>query len=165
MYEASLIVTFYNKIDEFKLVLESIKLQTFNNFELIIADDGSNKKAVGELKRSLERFPFDLQHIWHEDKGFRKTTILNKAINASRSAYLIFMDGDCILHSKFVEEHISNRKRNTVLAGKRVNLSKKVTEELTAEKVRNRVLERYYLLYLLRIFFDFHDFFMQISLI
>ena len=38
----------------------------------------------------------DIEHVWHEDRGFRKCEILNRAILAASADYLIFTDGDTI---------------------------------------------------------------------
>ncbi len=72
--------------------------------EIIIADDGSTKETA-DLLSTFTALP--LKHIWHEDKGFRKTLILNKAIMASSADYLIFTDGDCVARTDMVEKHLS----------------------------------------------------------
>ena len=153
MYEASVIISFYNELERLKLVLTSIENQTFQNFEVIIADDGSDKSVVAKLKKTIGRSPLKIRHIWHEDKGFRKTVILNRAVMESDSDYLMFIDGDCILHSRFVEEHVKNKKNRTVLAGKRVNLTRNISNNLTLKKVQNRNLEKYYFFYFVVAFF------------
>ena len=100
MYKASIIAAFYNRIDYLKLVLAGLERQTEKDFELIIADDGSRKDIVEEIKVIQTIHSFPIKHIWQEDKGFRKNRILNKAIIASESDYLIFIDADCIPHSR-----------------------------------------------------------------
>jgi len=45
-------------------------------------------------------------HVWQEDEGFQKSRILNKAILACTSDYILMSDGDCIPKSDFVEQHI-----------------------------------------------------------
>lgn len=142
MADATVIAAFYNKIDYLKLVLAGFEKQTLKNFELIIADDGSTKDIVKEIESTLKNYSFHIKHIWQEDKGFRKNRILNQAILAANTDYLIFIDADCIPHSHFVEEHIKNQSNNVCLTGRRVNLSVKVTNQLTEDKVSNGFLER-----------------------
>ncbi len=150
MYKASVVVSFYNKINELKLVLAGLERQTATNFEVIIADDGSGEEAIAELKKTIESSPLPVQHLWHEDKGFRKTRILNKAIVKSHSEYLIFLDGDCIPHYRFVEEHITNSQKGMALTGRRVNLPKRISDSLDPNKVRKGSLEKFYLLKVLK---------------
>jgi glycosyltransferase involved in cell wall biosynthesis len=141
MIKTSVIAAFYNNINYLKLVLAGFERQTEKAFELIIADDGSNEGIVKEIETIASNYSFRIKHIWHPDKGFRKNKILNQAILASSSGYLIFIDADCIPHSKFVEEHINENQENIVLTGRRVNLSQKLTNLLTEENVRDGFLE------------------------
>jgi glycosyltransferase involved in cell wall biosynthesis len=141
MLDATVIGAFYNKFDYLKLVLAGFERQTIKNFEFIIADDGSSEAVVNEVKKNITYHSFPIKHVWQEDKGFRKNRILNKAISESESDYLIFIDCDCVPHRAFVEGHLSNSSKNTSLAGRRVNLSKDITYQLTEKKVREGFLE------------------------
>ncbi len=141
MVKTSVIAAFYNNINYLKLVLSGFERQTEKDFELIIADDGSQEEVVKEIETIGSNYSFRIKHIWHPDKGFRKNRILNQGILASESDYLIFIDSDCIPHSKFVEEHLNERENDKVLTGRRVNLSQKLTNMLSEEKVKNGFLE------------------------
>ena len=146
MIKTSVIAAFYNKLDYLKLVLAGFERQTEKNFELIIADDGSKEEVVAEIKKIQSNYSFLIKHIWQEDKGFRKNKILNKAIEESESDYLIFIDADCIPHRGFVEGHLNYSRKNISLTGRRVNLSEKITNQLTEKNVRNGFLEKNFLL-------------------
>lgn len=141
MIKTSVIAAFYNNIKYLKLVLSGFERQTEKDFELIIADDGSTDEVVKEIESIASNYSFRIKHIWHQDKSFRKNKILNQAIFASSSDYLIFIDADCVPHSKFVEEHINEKQENIVLTGRRVNLSQKLTNLLTEENVKDGFLE------------------------
>lgn len=146
MIDASVIISFYNKIDYLKLVLAGFESQTHRNFEIIIADDGSKEKIVQEIESLSNQYPFRIKHIWQEDKGFRKNKILNQSILASESDYLIFIDGDCIPHPKFVEGHLEYKSKKMALTGRRVNLSEKITHILTPQKVKEQFIQKKFLL-------------------
>jgi len=142
--KASVIIAFYNNIETLRLVFAGLSIQTFHDFEVIIADDGSKPEIIGKLKELQKEYEkyFSTQHIWHEDIGWRKNIILNKAILASNSEILIFIDGDCIPHPRFVEEHYINSEDNYALAGRRINMSHEVTKQLTETKIRNKYLQK-----------------------
>lgn len=142
----SVVISFYNKIDNLRLLLAALERQSFRDFEVIIADDGSGSAVVNEVGQIIISSPLSLQHIWHEDLGFRKTKILNQAIRKSRSEYLVFIDGDCIPHPRFVEEHYLNREPKVLLAGRRAYLSERLSRSLTAEKIRSGYLEKRFML-------------------
>lgn len=136
MTKTAVIISVYNRMDYLKLVLAGFENQTERNFEIIIADDGSSKEFVSELETIAATYTFKISHIWQEDRNFRKNKILNKAIKSTNAEYLIFVDGDCIPHPNFVEEHVKNACGKTCLTGRRVNLSKKITDLLTEGKIK-----------------------------
>lgn len=140
--EVSVIISFYNNFKFLELVLAGFERQSFTNFEILLADDGSKEDIIEKIECYIKRSSLNIRHIWHEDQGWRKNTILNKAIQAARSDYIIFTDGDCIPHKGFVNEHLINKKQNTILAGRRSNLSKFISEKLTYKNVENGILER-----------------------
>jgi glycosyltransferase involved in cell wall biosynthesis len=139
--EATAVISFYNKIDALKLVLAGFERQTEKNFEIILADDGSNSGVINELKHLMAESPLNIKHVWHDDQGWRKNIILNKAIVESHADYIIFSDGDCIPHRNYIKEHITARCNNQVLTGRRVLLSKRISDLLTVHMVRKGYLE------------------------
>lgn len=145
MIKTSVIAAFYNNIHYLKLVLAGFERQTEKDFELIIADDGSREEFVKEIENIASNYSFCVKHIWHSDRGFRKNRILNEAISVSETDYLIFIDSDCVPHSKFVEEHLNEKENNKVLTGRRVNLSQKITTQLAEHNILNGFLENQYL--------------------
>lgn len=142
----SLIVSFYKNVTFLKNVLFSIENQSFKDFEVIISDDGSPSETVEKVKELLAGHSFKFQYVWHEDRGFRKTTILNKSVVSSKSDYLVFIDGDCVLHPHFLKEHFKGRIRKYVRSGRRVLLTEKVTKALSGEKILSKHFGRKILL-------------------
>lgn len=138
----SLIISFYNNTRLLKYIFEALKRQTFKDFEVLIADDGSNESAVECIRQLIEEVNFPVKHCWHEDNGWQKNRILNKAIQASEGSYLVFIDGDCIPHQRFLEDHFSNRRVHQVLSGRRVQLSEVRTKKLTFKQVQLGFLEK-----------------------
>ncbi len=129
----SVIFTTYNQPKWLEKVLWGFESQTHKNFEVIIADDGSTEETRKVVDDFLERKKLSINHIWHPDEGYQKCPILNKAIVAAKSDYLIFTDGDCIPRNDFIEVHIKNRQKNYFLSGGTLrlplDLSKKISEE------------------------------------
>jgi len=140
-FSASIIISFYNKLEYLKMIEAALQRQSFKDFEIIIADDGSRPEVVAGIQELMATSPISIQHCWHEDIGFRKTKILNESIRKSRSNYLIFIDGDCIPHSHFIEEHVKNRSLGTVLAGRRVNLSERLSKQLRVGSIQKGQLD------------------------
>lgn len=130
----SVIISTYNEPRWLDFCLESYKNQTVKDFEIIIADDGSGE----ETKTVVDRYrPLVTEHVWHEDKGFRKTKILNKAIIASKGDYLVFTDGDCIANSNLIETHYHKRSANSYLSGSYYKLDAQTSEKIDKSLIKN----------------------------
>jgi glycosyltransferase involved in cell wall biosynthesis len=149
--EASVIISIYNKFEYLERVLAGLERQCVHGFEVILADDGSNRDTVARIARYSEQSKLPLRHVWQDDRGFRKTAILNQAVLAARSDYLIFVDGDCVPHHRYVESHLVHRRPGVVLAGRRVELSQQLTDWLTADRIRQGGIDARFLV---RIFWD-----------
>ena len=81
--ETTLIIATYNWPQALELVLISVLKQTCLPNEIIIADDGSTKTTQQLIQQYSNKFTPKLIHIWQEDKGYRRSKILNKAIKKS----------------------------------------------------------------------------------
>lgn len=121
-FTTSLLIATYNWPKALNLVLKSALLQTFLPSEILIADDGSKEETKVVIKEFQKKTNLPIRHFWQEDKGFRKSKILNIAIAQASSDYIIQVDGDCILHSKFIEDHINGARNGVYLYGSRVNI-------------------------------------------
>jgi len=120
--ELTVIFTTYNSPLWLEKVLWGYQYQTFKNFEVIIADDGSTNATADVIRKMKQNVDFPITHIWHEDKGFRKCEILNKAIANSKSDYLVFTDADCIPREDFLQVHYENKEKNYLLSGGAVRI-------------------------------------------
>ncbi len=130
--KCSLIITIYNQARQLALVLDSVARQTSRSFEIVVANDGSSDDVAGVISRFKLRYPgIPIRHVVHQDRGFRKPVILNDAFRAASADYLIVIDGDMLLHERFIENHLRYRGKNRVLCGYRgVKLGQAYTEDL-----------------------------------
>jgi glycosyltransferase involved in cell wall biosynthesis len=139
--KASIIISVYNRFNFLELVLAGLEKQTEQDFEVIISDDGSNKDFVASLDALRTSSLLRIHHKWHPDNGFLKNRILNVSVRSALGAQLIFLDGDCIPHPRFVEEHLTHGGLGRCLAGRRIDISNRLTQQLTPERVRAGVLQ------------------------
>lgn len=129
---SSLLISTYNWPEALELCLLSVARQKMLPSEVIIADDGSGENTRKVIERFKKTLPVPLIHVWHNDRGFRKTEILNKAIKESSAVYIIQIDGDVILHPCFILDHLEIAERNAFVRGTRARLTKQMTEETLA---------------------------------
>lgn len=133
-FTVSLIIATYNWPEALNMVLLSVKKQSILPDAVFIADDGSTTDTQNLILEVQKTFPVPLKHIWHEDKGFRKTKILNETICKCSTDYIIQIDGDIIIHNNFIKDHIQNAATGFFIEGSRVWLN----DELTKKAQRNQ---------------------------
>jgi glycosyltransferase involved in cell wall biosynthesis len=131
----SVIVTTYNREDALDAVLRSLAGQSDPNFEIIVADDGSKAPTAALVETWKPKIGHRLDHVWHDDRGFRAAEIRNRAILASRGGYVIFLDGDCIARPHFVATHRQLAERGCFVTGNRILLSRELTTEVLRDKL------------------------------
>ncbi|AWG23467.1 glycosyl transferase family 2 [Flavobacterium faecale] len=136
--EASVIISTYNAVAWLEKVIWGFNCQTVSNFEIVIADDGSGLETKAKIAELQKIVKFPIVHVWHEDDGFQKTKILNKAILASSADYLIFTDGDCVPRKDFIAAHFANRAVDTFLSGGYFKLPMSVSELITKSDIDNQ---------------------------
>ncbi|MDR0420690.1 MAG: glycosyltransferase, partial [Prevotellaceae bacterium] len=128
--DVSLVIAVYNKPVYLEKVFESLKKQTHLPTNVILADDGS---ADADLDLLIEQYkkclPVPLIRVWHEDKGWRKPLCVNKAVYQANE-YIIFIDGDVIMHPRFIYNHRKYGKPNTALYGTTAMLTPSMTENI-----------------------------------
>ena len=132
---ASVIFTTYNHPKWLEKTLWGFAVQTYRDFEIIVADDGSGDETRQVIERMQLQTDVPIRHLWQEDDGFQKCRILNKAIVASKGEYLIFTDGDCIPHPNFVRNHVELARENTMLSGGYFKLPLDVSRAIIREDI------------------------------
>lgn len=61
--KCSLIISVYNDIKTLILILEALKIQTEKEFEVIVADDGSDNDFVERLREYIEKSPYKIGSV------------------------------------------------------------------------------------------------------
>jgi glycosyltransferase involved in cell wall biosynthesis len=142
----SVVLSTYNQPRWLEKALWGYAAQRFRAFEVVVADDGSGPETADVVTRLQGRHGLRLVHVWHEDRGFRKTEILNRGVLAARGDYLIFSDGDCIPHPDFVATHVRLAADRRFLSGGYLKLPMSVSERITEDDVRSgRAFDRAWL--------------------
>ncbi|WP_079641034.1 glycosyltransferase family 2 protein [Sphingobacterium nematocida] len=128
--KCSLIISTYNWPEALNLCLQSVLEQTVLPDEIIIADDGSKPETRDLINYFISRSSIPIQHIWHEDRGFRLASIRNKSFARTTGDYIIQIDGDIILHRDFVKDHLLFARTGYLLQGSRVMLGQTYSQRL-----------------------------------
>jgi glycosyltransferase involved in cell wall biosynthesis len=138
----SVVVTTFERPRYLELCLAAFARQSVRDLELLVADDGSGPDTAAVVRRFSERAAFPVEHVWHEREGHRRTVILNRAIAAARSDYVVFTDGDCLPAADFLEVHLRGRQRGRLLFGGSTALERSTSERADGAWVASGAFER-----------------------
>jgi glycosyltransferase involved in cell wall biosynthesis len=134
----SIIVSTYNSEAWLEKVLWGFNCQTFKDFEVVIADDGSGPKTKELIESMQKGVGYPMVHVWQEDDGFQKSRILNKSVKACNAEYIIMTDGDCIPREDFVEVHYINKEKGYFISGGYYMLPMNISKLITKEDIENQ---------------------------
>lgn len=125
----SLILSTYKEDRYLEAILEALSRQSCKNFELIVAEDADRQETKTILQSFQQKHPLKLEHVYQGDEGFRKALILNKAILKASGDYIIFLDGDCIPHPRFIEDHAALAEKGYFVQGRRCFVEEAAIDE------------------------------------
>ncbi len=131
----SIVVTTYQHPTWLEKVLWGFESQTFRDFELLVADDGSDDETRAVIDGMRTQVGYPLRHVWHAHEGFRKCTILNAAIAVAGSDYLFFTDGDCIPRPDVLAVHARHARKGRFLSGGYLKLPMSTSGRITKNDI------------------------------
>ena len=134
--QVSVIISTHNNPQWLEKVLWGYEVQSYKFFEILIADDGSTEDTRKLIEQFQAKSKLRIIHIWQPRNGYQKCQILNKALRAANSDYLIFSDGDCIPRHDFVEQHVLHAEPSCFLSGGIVRLPMRTSALLTKDDIQ-----------------------------
>lgn len=99
--EISVVMSVYNGEAYLSDAMDSIVNQTFQDWELIVIDDGSTDQTPNILKGYAQKD--SRVKVYRNEKNLRLQASLNKALSLTEGTYIIRMDGDDICHRERFE--------------------------------------------------------------
>lgn len=135
MPRVSVILSTFDQPRALEFSLLGYRRQTFRDFEVVVADDGSDDETREVVEKFRAAGDFPVKHVWQENHGYRRARIANTAVRASEGTVLLLTDGDCIPHRDFVRVHAERCGPGCFCAGGYVRLSAEYCRTLDADKV------------------------------
>ncbi len=96
----SIIIPVYNTQDYVLNALESVRKQTYSNYEAIIINDGSTDDSPNRIKKYIEDKP---KFHYYSQKNGGVSNARNKGLKEAHGEYICFLDSDDILSPYFLE--------------------------------------------------------------
>lgn len=102
----SIVVVSYNQGKYIKENLDSINSQTYDNIQLIVADDASKDTTVEVFDNWLLENNYSAEKNYHQ-KNTGLATILNECLKLAKGRYLKIIAADDYLHPEYIEKCLS----------------------------------------------------------
>lgn len=123
----TLAITTYERPDALAAVLATVAAQSSQPDEVLIADDGSSEPTALVICKHAAHSRVPVRHVRQDHQGFRLTRLRNLAIAAAATEYIVFVDGDMLLHPEFVADHRTIARAHFFTQGVRVLLDEATT--------------------------------------
>lgn len=111
----SVVINTYNHEKTLPLVLHGYRMQSDQDFEIVIADDGSSDKTI-EIALQFP-YPLDIQVCSHGHKGEKVATCFNRGAALAKGEHLLFTQGDVIPARNLIERHKQKLEIGIVTVG------------------------------------------------
>lgn len=121
----SFIIGVYNQAHTLPGLLDSLKRQTFRDFEVHFCDDGSTDEGPELIKEFQADETNEFQILYHrqENKGMRLAKNINQGINAARGEYCVFIMADSMPEIDYLEVLNQYVQADRVICGIRIQLA------------------------------------------
>lgn len=143
--EVTIVIPVYNSEKYIGRCIESILNQTFQDFELLIINDGSKDNSKEIIKEYKSKYPDKITFINQENKGV--STTRNEAIKIANGKYIMFIDNDDYIDNDYIEIYVSkiNQTNADIVMGgyRRVNIDNKI---LFKQRLKNTNWSKYIVL-------------------
>jgi GalNAc5-diNAcBac-PP-undecaprenol beta-1,3-glucosyltransferase len=96
----SVVIPTYNRIDKLLITLSTISAQRFNDFEIIIVNDGSTDNTLALLEKYKEK-DSRLRIVNQENK--ERGAARNNGFRNATGNYVVFFDSDDLMHTNHLE--------------------------------------------------------------
>ena len=105
----SVIIPLYNKAAYIERAIQSVLSQTFQEFELIVVDDGSTDDSFAQLSVISQQLSVDVPEIYKKIRVFQQqnqgvSTARNNGVKLAKYDYIAFLDADDSWETTYLEE-------------------------------------------------------------
>jgi GT2 family glycosyltransferase len=129
--QISVIVPTYQRPEHLRRSLLSLSLQRgVEPFEVVVTDDGSTDETPDVVDRFASAVGFPVRFVTQPHCDFRAARCRNNGVRASRGAYLVFVDGDCIVPANHLLQHRRAARAGFARTGDSYRLDRNTSERI-----------------------------------
>lgn len=105
----SIVVPVFNAENYLGRLLDSVRKQTFQDYELILVNDGSSDRSAEILEKYRERD--SRLHVMNQENS-GAAAARNRGIEKANGEYITFLDADDEIESEMLQEMVADAKKN-----------------------------------------------------
>ncbi|MFC1477966.1 glycosyltransferase family 2 protein, partial [Candidatus Margulisiibacteriota bacterium] len=103
--KVSIVIPTFNRKEQLRLTIKSLLNQSFRDFELVVADDGSSDGTNFLVESFSGEALFPVKYCWHENAG--RSATRNMGLKECVGEIVVFIDDHIILDKCFLQEHVN----------------------------------------------------------
>ncbi len=130
----TLVISAHRQAASLRLILERLAGSPVRPAQIIVAEDGEDSETECVVREAARHFAPAPMHLRQPHTGFRKCVVLNRAIAAATSEYVVFLDGDCVPHPDFVADHAALARDGAFVQGRRAFIREARVPEFLARR-------------------------------
>lgn len=140
-HDASVVVSTNGDAARLRFALEGLSRQSAPPVSVHVINDGPADTTRAVCEHWSERVAFPLTHTWHPDRSEQRGAPGRRAVRESPGSELLFLNANCIPHSRWVADHLTAAERCDVRCGRRVKLGPELTLRVLTGDAQPRQLE------------------------
>ncbi len=142
MPAVTVLVNTWDRKDYLERVLVAYTRQSFRDFEVVVADDGSEDGTPGVVERLRPALPFPVAFVTHPREGHRRAKTLNMGLARATAPYVLFTDCDSLPRADLLDVHLRCRRPKRILVGGYLRLEQEFSAGIGVEEARRGEYER-----------------------
>ena len=132
----SVIVAIYNHFNWSRMILDALRLQTYKDFEVVIADDGSNELTVEAIADYCARHPeMRIIHSWRPTRVGARISVSIRREGCAGRVSCVYRRRLCAASPFYRGNFLRLRKRGRVFGGRRVDMSQPVSAYMESREI------------------------------
>ncbi len=105
----SIIIPVYNVQSYIERCLNSVEFQTFQDYELLLIDDGSTDESAEICIKFTDKYPYKIHYVYKDNEGQGPSRDLG--VKLAKGKYITFLDADDWWAPEFCEQMINAIKK------------------------------------------------------
>lgn len=130
--KVTIIIPAYNSQEYIERCLDSVLVQTFRDFEVLVINDGSTDNT-GEVVKGYAEKNKQIRYVEQKNMGVAKTR--NKALKLANGEFVAFLDNDDFIDNDYIEKLLPSKNEDIVISGyRRSDARGRIVKEVRLEK-------------------------------